>query len=288
MDCSLLRGQHFLSVSFYTQLGQTCPQGQAHSIQNGGQSVKTLDTLQNTPQIIMVFHVSHFLWDQIWLPHGSHMWSRKKCSEGQFSMSEGLHRCAPFWILQRPWGQDYTWAGGDETVKMEILVQLLSLLDSLQGCFISAFSFSQFSFIQTFSGNVWEEKALVCLSWTKRSMPRFSCKHRFFIGGGRGGAGIVQWFDSQARHHNSVDFVVGSWTCSERFFSGYSCFPFSSKNNISKFQFDLDYCQALYHEPLAREIKQALPLLLTLNKLLYFTFWFLNQFLVETINRRWI
>ena len=31
------------------------------------------------------------------------------------------------------------------------------------------------------------------------------------------------------------------------------------KNNISKFQFDLDYCQALYHEPLARMIAQALP-----------------------------
>ena len=54
---------------------------------------------------------------------------------------------------------------------------------------------------------------------------------------------------------------------SERFFSGYSGFPFSSKTNISKFQFDLDYCQALYHEPLAREIAQALPVLLTLNKL---------------------
>ena len=54
--------------------------------------------------------------------------------------------------------------------------------------------------------------------------------------------------------------------CSERFFSGYSGFPLSSETNISKFQFDLDYYQALYHEPLAREIAQALPMLLTLNK----------------------
>ena len=60
-----------------------------------------------------------------------------------------------------------------------------------------------------------------------------------------------------------VEFVVGSCPCSKRFFSGYSGFPFSSKTNISKFQFDLDYCQALYHEPLAREIVQALPMLLT-------------------------
>ena len=47
--------------------------------------------------------------------------------------------------------------------------------------------------------------------------------------------------------------------CSERFFSGFSGFLLSSKTNISKSQFDLDYCQALYHEPLARVIAQALP-----------------------------
>ena len=44
-------------------------------------------------------------------------------------------------------------------------------------------------------------------------------------------------------------------------------FPSPQKTNISKFQFDLDYCQALYNELLAREIAQALPALLTLNKL---------------------
>ena len=65
-------------------------------------------------------------------------------------------------------------------------------------------------------------------------------------------------FDSRTRRHLWVEFVVGSRPCSERFFSGYSGFPLSSKTNISKFQFDLDYCQVLYHEPLAREIAQAL------------------------------
>ena len=35
-----------------------------------------------------------------------------------------------------------------------------------------------------------------------------------------------------------VEFVVDSLLCSERFFSGYSGFPLSSKTNISKFQFD--------------------------------------------------
>ena len=34
-----------------------------------------------------------------------------------------------------------------------------------------------------------------------------------------------------------VEFVGGSLRCSERFFSGYSSFPLSSKTNISKFQF---------------------------------------------------
>ena len=44
-------------------------------------------------------------------------------------------------------------------------------------------------------------------------------------------------FESWRQLHNFmwVEFVVGSLRCSERFFSG---FPFSSKTNISKFQFD--------------------------------------------------
>ena len=42
---------------------------------------------------------------------------------------------------------------------------------------------------------------------------------------------------SRRRHHMWVEFVVGSLLCSERFFSGFSGFPISSKTNISKFQF---------------------------------------------------
>ena len=40
--------------------------------------------------------------------------------------------------------------------------------------------------------------------------------------------------------HMGVEFVVGSLVCFERFFSGYSGFPLSSKTNIwwTKFQFD--------------------------------------------------
>ena len=45
-------------------------------------------------------------------------------------------------------------------------------------------------------------------------------------------------FKSRRRCHMWVEFVVGSLPCSERFFSGYSGFPPSSKTNISKFQFD--------------------------------------------------
>ena len=66
-------------------------------------------------------------------------------------------------------------------------------------------------------------------------------------------------FDSRTRRHMWVEFVVGSLLCSEGFFSGYYGFPLSSETNISKFQFDLDYCQELYHEPLALLITQALP-----------------------------
>ena len=39
----------------------------------------------------------------------------------------------------------------------------------------------------------------------------------------------------------SDEFVVGSRPCSERFFSGFSRFPPSAKNNISKFKFNLEY-----------------------------------------------
>ena len=67
-------------------------------------------------------------------------------------------------------------------------------------------------------------------------------------------------FDSRTRRHMWVEFVVGSLLCSERFFSGYSGFPLSSKTNISKFQFDLDVRQ-FSHEPLARVIAQAFPVL---------------------------
>ena len=45
-------------------------------------------------------------------------------------------------------------------------------------------------------------------------------------------------FDSRTRRHMWVEFVVGSRPCSERFFSGFSGFPLSSKTKISKFQFD--------------------------------------------------
>ena len=47
-------------------------------------------------------------------------------------------------------------------------------------------------------------------------------------------------FESWRRRHMWVEFVVGSLLCSERFFSGYSGFPFSLKASISKFQFKLE------------------------------------------------
>ena len=38
-----------------------------------------------------------------------------------------------------------------------------------------------------------------------------------------------------------VVFVVSYLPCSERFFSGFSSFPLSSKTNISKFKFEQEY-----------------------------------------------
>ena len=67
-------------------------------------------------------------------------------------------------------------------------------------------------------------------------------------------------FDSRTQRHMWVEFVVGSLLCSERFFSGYSGFLLSSKTNISKFQFGVDVSH-FSHEPLARAIAQALPVL---------------------------
>ena len=54
-----------------------------------------------------------------------------------------------------------------------------------------------------------------------------------------------------------VEFV-GSRPCSERFFSGFSGFPLSSKTNITRILFDLDYCRTIYHKLLAREIALSL------------------------------
>ena len=45
-------------------------------------------------------------------------------------------------------------------------------------------------------------------------------------------------FKSRLRLHTWVEFVDGPLPCAERFFSGYSGFPLSSKTNISKFHFD--------------------------------------------------
>ena len=66
-----------------------------------------------------------------------------------------------------------------------------------------------------------------------------------------GGARMAQWWEHSPPNnvarvqipaptpYVSVEFVVGSLACSERFFSGYSGFPLSqSKTNIFKFHFD--------------------------------------------------
>ena len=48
------------------------------------------------------------------------------------------------------------------------------------------------------------------------------------------------WFNSQRWSHVWVEFVVGSLSFSERFFSDWSGFPLSLTTNSSKFQLDLE------------------------------------------------
>ena len=63
------------------------------------------------------------------------------------------------------------------------------------------------------------------------------------------GARVARWWEhsppavwpgleSQRRRHVWVEVDVGSLLCSERFFSGYSDFPLSSKTSFSIFHFD--------------------------------------------------
>ena len=61
-------------------------------------------------------------------------------------------------------------------------------------------------------------------------MVRALTSHQSDLGSNPGVNTICMW----------VEFVVGSLPFSERFSSGYSYFPLSSKNNIFKFQFNQD------------------------------------------------
>jgi len=70
------------------------------------------------------------------------------------------------------------------------------------------------------------------------SKQRLMVTRKYFRGGGAGMRSgesarlppMCPGFDSLTRRHMWVEFVVGSLLYSERFFSGYSGFPLSSKN----------------------------------------------------------
>ena len=89
-------------------------------------------------------------------------------------------------------------------------------------------------------------------------------------GGGGGGKGELGWRSGESTCLPPVwpGFDSRTWRLKCCWFS--SLLAPLLKNQHFKFQFDLDYCQALYYEPLVREIVQALPVLLTLNNWLYF------------------
>ena len=56
-----------------------------------------------------------------------------------------------------------------------------------------------------------------------------------------------------------LSFLLVLFLAPRCFSPGTPVFPSPQKTNISKFQFDPDYCQAVYHKPLTRVIAQALP-----------------------------
>ena len=87
---------------------------------------------------------------------------------------------------------------------------------------------------------------------TTKGWSHFAKSLRFFsVKTGGGGARVAQCWEhlpptnvarvqlpASTPYVGKYKFVVGSFPCSERFFSGYSGFPLSSKPNISKFQID--------------------------------------------------
>ena len=108
--------------------------------------------------------------------------------------------------------------------------------------------------------------------------------------GSRDGA-VVRALASQANNVARVRFS-DSASCAGCFCRWFSFFfrevflrvlRFSPllKTNIFKFQFDLENCEALYHKPQAQRFAQELPMLLTLNKLPYFTFLFTNLYFLD-------
>ena len=119
------------------------------------------------------------------------------------------------------------------------------MMDHIGMCSPKGYGFS------FWSKNGYYTMAFYCPFW-------FSTKPRESLSGGKGGAvvralasqqcgpgsnpgvdaicGLSSWFVVRS----PSPFLVGSLPCSERFFSGFSGFPLSSKTNTSKFQFDLE------------------------------------------------
>ena len=93
-----------------------------------------------------------------------------------------------------------------------------------------------------------------CLVWPWSGWPVLTCGKRPKFGSSHEKFGEQGWrsgkstrlppmwpgFESRRRCHMWVEFDVVFLLCSERFFSGYSGFPLSSKTNTSKFQLDLE------------------------------------------------
>jgi len=79
---------------------------------------------------------------------------------------------------------------------------------------------------------------MICNTLTKKFSLSLGCKDGAVVRALAYGPPMWLGMFSRTGRNMLVEFVAGSLFCPERFFSGYSDFPLSSKTNVSTFQFD--------------------------------------------------
>ena len=102
--------------------------------------------------------------------------------------------------------------------------------------------------------------------------------------GGRNGEStclspMCRGLDSRTGVICGLSLLVVLFLAPRGFSPGILTLPLSSLTKVSKFQFDLDYCQSLYHESMTPVIAQALPVIYIKFALTFF--W---RFVITRVN----